>query len=123
MDFGGFRFLTVLFTTQEPPAPMQEFASVLTQTSLRTYMSVEGLAGHSQFPAEIGDLRFGLAHRRKGQPHLGRGHFKRRSSLAAAGASGGQPSLGPLGDELALKFCKSSKNAEHQLAGTRGGGN
>jgi hypothetical protein len=47
-----------------PSVPMQEFASVLTQSALRTYMSVEGLAGHPQFPAEIGDLRFGLAHRR-----------------------------------------------------------
>ena len=26
-------------------------------------LSVEGLARHPQFPAEIGDLRFGLTHR------------------------------------------------------------
>jgi len=67
-------------------------------------MSVEGLACHSQFSAEIGDPRFGLAHRRQGQPQLGRGHFKRRSSLAPTGPCRRQSGFIALRDELALEF-------------------
>ena len=80
-------------------------------------MSVEGLAGHPQFPAQICDLGFRLAHRRHGQSHLGHSHFKRSSSLAAAGASRGQTCPGSLGDQLAFEFGEGGEDAEDQLAG------
>ena len=69
---------------------MQEFASVFAQSALRTYMSVEGLARHPQFPAEIGDVRFGLARKEL----VSKDEFER--GVALYGEQAGIPVEGPL---------------------------
>jgi hypothetical protein len=67
-------------------------------------MSVQGLAGHAPFPAEIANVRAALSHSRHGEPYVGGHHLERRAARAAPGPCRGEASLGALGDQRTLEF-------------------
>ena len=52
----------------------------------------------------LGRDRRRIAHRRNGHEQRGAVHLARAPAEAAAGAGGGEPGSGPLGDELTLEL-------------------
>jgi len=99
----------------------QQLFAVRAQGAAGIDMAVEGLAGDFQLAAQFADLRLRLAHRRHGEPQLGRGHLVRPPAVAAPGAGRRQARLGALDDQIPLKLRQGREDAEHQLARRRGG--
>ena len=84
-------------------------------------MPVEGLPGDPELLAEFADLRVGLAHRGHSEPHLRGRHRERPAPGPSSSTRRGEARDRALGDQLALKFCQGSEDAEDELA-RRGGG-
>lgn len=86
-------------------------------------MSIQGLATHSEFFAEVADGCIGLAHRGHGESNLGRGHLVGPAASTASGARGRQASECALSDEFAFELSQGSEYPEDEFARRCGGVN
>lgn len=67
-------------------------------------MTIQGLAAHAEFFAEVANSRVGLAHRGHRQSDLGRGHLVGSPASAASGAGGGEAGECAFSDEFAFEL-------------------
>ena len=92
------------------PLPSSEnFLAIRSELPGRRDMAVEGLAAHAELGTEVPDVSVGLAHGGHCEAKLGGGHLERSPAGAAAGACGGQPGGGALGDQFSSNSAKAAK--------------
>ena len=97
-------------------APVKDRLPAALWRAVAVHVGVERGRRDAEPLGHLGRDRRRIAHRRHGHEQRGAVHLARAPAEATAGAGGGQPGMGALGDELTLELGEGGEDAEREAA-------